>query len=160
MDMEDDIEFLISALSKPHSSQALPCSGEKRQEMRDAFVALQQLLRNKPLQVRSIPRSTAGGEVSTLTTDSELDSIAMECSSTEHEAKTSVSLSSSESLNLECKETKFQMIRRRDMFNSTLFAQRRHTSTVSLKLVCHSSPHIPNSDTTITADGIRYSLTE
>ncbi|BFF94897.1 uncharacterized protein DMAD_12414 [Drosophila madeirensis] len=177
MDMEDDIEFLIGALSKPNSSQAMPYSGEELQEMRDAFVALRQLLRNKPMQVRFIPRSTAGGEVPrilqgmcpyTLTTDSELESIAVECSSTENEAKTTVSLSSSESLNLECKETKFQIIRCRDISNSqpeaTLIAQRLHTSTVSIslpvKLVCHSHSHIPNSDTTITADGIRYSLTE
>ncbi|EDW25476.1 GL26616 [Drosophila persimilis] len=188
--MEDDLEFLIGALSQPSPAQAMPYSGETVQEMREAFVALQKLLRSNQFQAaaRAMPRSTAGGEARICPTglsaeespESELDSIATLCSSSDNGASASASLSSSEAIShVECKTTGCQSIWRRDIFRSwsstfeydtnssdpeaPVMAQRLHSSTVSIslpvQLVCHSS-HGPNSETTITPDGIRYSLAE
>ncbi|EDW87957.1 uncharacterized protein LOC6527151 [Drosophila yakuba] len=65
--MEDDLEFLINALSVPNTPLTEPYNELQLLEMRESFKTLQKLLRRRSLPVeaslRSMPRSKAGGQL-------------------------------------------------------------------------------------------------
>ncbi|EDV59015.2 uncharacterized protein LOC6541185 [Drosophila erecta] len=65
--MEDDLEFLINALSVPNTPLTEPYDELQLLEMRESFKTLQKLLRRSSLPVeaslRSMPRSKAGGQI-------------------------------------------------------------------------------------------------
>ncbi|EDX04572.1 GD23717 [Drosophila simulans] len=68
--MEDDLEFLINALSVPNTPLTEPYDEVQLLEMRESFKALQKILRRSSLPVeeslRSMPRSKAGGHLEAL----------------------------------------------------------------------------------------------
>lgn len=68
--MEDDLEFLINALSVPNTPLTEPYDEGQLLEMRESFKTLQKLLRRSSLPVeeslRSMPRSKAGGQLEAL----------------------------------------------------------------------------------------------
>lgn len=63
--MEDDLEFLINALSVPNTPLTEPYDEGQLLEMRDSFKTLQKLLRRNPMtleaSLNAAPRSKAGG---------------------------------------------------------------------------------------------------
>ncbi|XP_016995048.2 uncharacterized protein [Drosophila takahashii] len=68
--MEEDLEFLINALSVPNTPLTEPYDELQLLEMRESFKTLQKLLRRSSLPVeaslRSMPRSKAGGHTDRL----------------------------------------------------------------------------------------------
>ncbi|XP_017075341.2 uncharacterized protein LOC108110709 [Drosophila eugracilis] len=68
--MEEDLEFLINALSVPHTPLTEPYGEQELLEMRESFKTLQKFLRRSSLPIeaslRSMPRSKAGGDTDRL----------------------------------------------------------------------------------------------
>lgn len=64
--MEEDLEFLINALSVPNTPLTEPYDEGQLQEMRESFKTVQKLIRSRPAEVeeslRRMPRSKAGGD--------------------------------------------------------------------------------------------------
>uniref|UniRef100_A0A6P4FCH8 Uncharacterized protein LOC108047531 n=1 Tax=Drosophila rhopaloa TaxID=1041015 RepID=A0A6P4FCH8_DRORH len=68
--MEEDLEFLINALSVPNTPLTEPYDENQLLDMRESFKTLQRLLRRSSLpdeaSLRSMPRSKAGGDTDRL----------------------------------------------------------------------------------------------
>ncbi|XP_017098981.2 uncharacterized protein [Drosophila bipectinata] len=64
--MEEDLEFLINALSVPNTPLTEPYDEGQLLEMRETFKTVQKLIRSRPAEVeeslRQMPRSKAGGD--------------------------------------------------------------------------------------------------
>ncbi|XP_043662322.1 uncharacterized protein LOC122626211 [Drosophila teissieri] len=178
--MEDDLEFLINALSVPNTPLTEPYDELQLLEMRESFKTLQKLLRRSALPVeaslRSMPRSKAGGQVEAFPSKLAIEASDQAWNSADSGAHSSPIISEcglrdwveenpASDIGDRALVPYEELCNERSSSDTTITSRSYASSGISISIPVHLvwnnkdyNQQTTDSDTTIRADGFRYSF--